>query len=421
MKIRLVLGFLLLLGYAFATGSSADDWPQWRGPNRDGQSAETGLLKEWPVGGPRLIRQFEGIGEGFSHPIIVGERIYVSGKTGGDLRLFCFMTSGETVWEATNGKAFMKSAYVGARGIPTFDQDMLFHLSGCGRLAAYDASTGREIWHRDALEDFEGRSPVHGYAESVLVYGDTVIFSPQALDATIAALDKRSGETLWKVGGLNHEKVYPEGHDGTYTSSISFNCEGIQNIATLTNKALFGLSPGDGHVLWRFDQASNSEKNIDNCATPGFHDGYLFAFQGDGHGGGVASLSKNSQGDLETNLIWETLDMMAEHGGYVLVDGFLYGNHDKKGWSCIDFKSGETRWIEKGIGNGSIICAEGLLYCYGERGTMALVEPTPEEFRIVSSFEIPNPGNQNWAHPAISDGRLYLRHEDKLYVYDISE
>lgn len=393
----------------------AADWPQFRGPNRDGKSPETGLLKKWPGAGPRLVRTIRGVGEGYSSPSIAGGRLYITGKFGGDLKIFCFDLSGKKIWEKTHGPAFTKS-YPGARAAPTLDGDMLYLLSGLGRLAAYRTGNGKEVWGTDVVGKFGGRVPVWGYAESVLVDGDRVICTPGGeKTATFAALDKKSGRVLWTSREVTGR--------AEYASPILIEYNNVRQIVTMSRDGLIAVSPENGKLIWRYNRPANritKESFTANVNTPVYADGYVFEATGfQSRGGGAVRLKPTAAG-VEVEPVWDTREINCEHGGYVLVDGYIYAN-DGNGWSCMELKTGKKSWTGRGPGKGSIVYADGMLYCLGEKGRMGLLEASPEEFKLVSMFELPMGDGPCWTHPVIADGKLYLRWSDNLHVYDIKE
>lgn len=399
----------------------AADWPQFRGPNRDGKSPETGLLRVWPEGGPRLVRTIGGLGEGFSSPSIAGGRLYITGKVGDDLKLFCFDLSGRKLWETTHGPAYSgetapHSPFPGARAAPTIDGDMLYLLGGLGRLTAYRAGNGERVWTMDVVGELGGRVPPWGYAESVLIDGDRLICTPGGEQTgTFAALDKMSGRVLWQSREVTER--------AEYGSPILIEFEEVRQIVTMSRGGLVAVSPENGALLWRHNRVAGmrmSESSTAHCNPPVYADGHVFEATGyQTRGGGAVALRKTAAG-IEAEPVWESKALNSELGGYVLVDGFIYTTASP-GWRCVELKTGMAGWSARGPGKGSIITADGMLYCLGENGTMGLIEANPAAFRMVSLFDLPKGEGRCWAHPVISDGHLYLRWSDNLYVYDIRE
>ena len=399
----------------------AADWPQFRGPNRDGKSPETGLLKMWPEAGPRLVRTITGVGGGFSSPVIAGERIYITGKIGDDLKIFCFDGSGRKIWERTHAPAFGEgdaphSPYPGARATPTIDRDMIYLLGGLGRLTAYHTSNGEPVWSVDVVGELGGRVPVWGYAESVLIDGDMLIFTPGGEQTgTFAALDKQSGRVLWRSSGVTER--------AEYASPILIKFNGLRQIVNMTRGGLLAVSPENGALLWRHNRVAGMgtpETTTAHGNSPVHADGYVFeATAYHTRGGGAVRLKPTATG-IEVEPVWDNRKLNCEHGGYVLVDGFIYAPHGV-GWICLELKTGKERWFDRGPGKGSIAYADGMLYCLGENGNMGLLEANPAAFNMVSRYQLPKGEGPCWSHPVISDGKLYLRGDDNLCVYDIQE
>jgi len=302
----------------------AQHWPQFRGPNRDGKSLETGLMKQWPDDGPKLLRTISGFGSGFSTPVIAGERIYISGKVGDDLKLFCFELSGNRIWERTHGLAFRESGEITARA--------------------------------------------------------------------------------------------------EYGSPILIEFDGVRQVVTMSRAGLVAVSPEDGKFLWQHNRMARiamAESNTAHGNSAAYADGYVFeATSYQTRGGSAVRLKSNGVG-LTSEVAWESDKLNCEHGGYVVVDGFVYMNQGV-GWSCLELKTGEERWFGRGPGKGSIIYADGMLYCLGEKGTVAFIEAKPAGFNMVSKFDLPAGEGPCWTHPVICDQNLFLRWGDKLFVYDIA-
>jgi outer membrane protein assembly factor BamB len=399
----------------------AQDWPQFRGPNRDGKSPETGLLKQWPEGGPKLLRTVGGIGHGFSSPVIAEGRIYISGKVGDDLKLFCFDLTGHKIWEQTHGPAFLEkhaphSPYPGSRAAATLDGDVVYLLGGLGRLTAYRTSNGEPVWSVDIVADLGGRVPPWGYTESVLIDGDTLICTPGSeTKGTFAALDKTTGQVLWQSKEVTAR--------AEYGSPIRIEYNNVRQVVTMSRSGLVSVSPESGQLLWQHNRVAKMgtpETTTAHGNSPAFADGYVFEATSYHTRGGCAVALKPTATGVATELAWENPKLNCEHGGYVIVDGFIYMSQGA-GWSCIELKTGEVRWSGRGPGKGSVVYADGMLYCLGENGKMGLIEAKPDRFNLVRSFELPEGERPSWTHPVVSEGKLYLRREENLYVYDIKE
>jgi outer membrane protein assembly factor BamB len=384
----------------------ADDWPQWRGPNRDGKSAETGLLKSWPSGGPKRLWKVTGIGRGYSGPAVAGGRIFITGLAGRKLVIKALDLGGGTLWRKVHGPGWTdEMRYPGSRATPTVDGERVYLFSGKGLVSCYRVKDGSRLWSVDVTKAFGGDYPQWGYAESVLVHGDLAVVSPGGRNC-IVALDKTSGRAVWKSRGLN-DPVH-------YSSCIAFEFNGARLIANLTGKGLVCVNAADGRFLWRNDRAAG---RVAVCPTPVYSDGYVFAASGYNNGGVCQRLSLRGR-QLFAEEAWQTRDMDCHHGGYVVVDGHIYGNH-KNGWNCLELKTGRKKWSAIGVGKGSVCYADGMLYTFAERrGRIGLVPASPERFSLVSEFSVAGSG-PSWAHPVIAGGRLYLRYGDNLYAFDV--
>lgn len=399
------------------TVSGRSDWPQFRGPNRNGKSAETGLLKKWPEGGPELLWSVEGLGMGFASVAVAKGFIYTTGLIGSDAVLFAYDLNGKLQWKQSYGPEWT-GAHKGARTTPTVDDDRLYVMSGMGIISCFNAGTGAKKWQVDTLKRFQGQNIKWGIAESVLIEGEKVICTPGGKDATVVALDKMTGETIWTTNGLSETSAY--------CCPVIIERDGERLLATMVQKSIVLIDPENGKVLCRIPHIG---KHFISAVSPVYKDGYIYGTTGYGIGGGMYELSTDAAGYTQK---WSDKNLDCHHGGVLLLDGNIHGsNHIGKGnkgsWICLELATGEVKYEDKLVGKGSVIFADGMLYCYGEKGTVALVRVAPPEgvphgtagYEMVSSFEVTKGTDEHWAHPAISDGRLYIRHGDALMAYDI--
>jgi hypothetical protein len=398
--------FVLFLTVSISAISAAgqnNEWPCWRGPNRDGKSPDTGLLKEWPEGGPQLLWQVKGIGEGFSTVAVSDGFVYISGEVEGKLLLFAFDVNGKARWKVPVDKAWTKNQ-PGARSTPTVDNGRVYLLSGNGVLACFNAETGSLNWSKD-LTSLGGKPGNWGYAESVLIYKNLAVVKPGGNNC-IVAFNKVSGEKVWQSKGF---KAGPE-----YGSCVPFEYNNIPMIATGTSKGIVCVSADNGDVLW-----SNGwcKDNTANCPDPAYVDGYVFWANGYDKGGICLKLN-DLNGQVSAQQLWTTKDMVCHHGGYIVHEGYIYGNHNNA-WSCLDLKTGQLKWHHKGVGKGSLCFADGMLYLYGETdGKAALAKCSPNGMEIKGRVTVQGSG-PSWAHPVVIGGRLYLRYADNLYCFDV--
>ena len=398
--------------------SGADDWPQFRGPNRDGKSAETGLLKAWPEGGPKLIWSVkEDLGVGFSHVAVAQGMIYVTGMNKAeDGELFAFDLDGKLKWKVNYGPEWSGDR-PGARTIPTIEKDRLYLISGMGVGWCFEAKSGKKIWSTDTVQEFQGQEPRWGWSESPLIVDDKVICTPGGKLGTLAALDKMTGKTVWSTKGLSEL--------GCYSSPICAERNGKKIIVNQADASIFGVEAQSGKVLWQVkftEYQSRRAQNI-NPPSPLYHDGSIFVTSG--YNDTAVMLELSADGTSVTRK-WTDTVLDNHHGQVVLLDGYLYGSNwlsnTRGNWVCLDWKTGKTMYEETWINKGAVIYADGMLYCYEEgEGTVGLVKPTPAGFEVVSSFKVTQGSAQHWAHPVISDGVLYIRHGNALMAYDIKE
>jgi outer membrane protein assembly factor BamB len=399
-----------LSGTVLAEDAKAAYWPQFHGPNRDNVSTETGLLQEWPESGPKLVWTARGLGFGYSSVAIADGRIFTAGNIDEKTVITALDMKGKQLWQVENGAAWEKS-YRGTRGTPTIDGDRLYHENPLGDVVCLKAETGKKIWGRNILKDFGSKNIRWALAESLLIDGDHVICCPAGPEASIVALDKMTGKTVWKAKST--------GDLPGYASPILFEQDGLRIIATLTSKAMIGVNAATGELLWRVDYRTWFDENI---IQPIYHDGCLF----------VSSLQTGcvkwkvqvEDGKTSVEELWRSKEMDNHHGGVVLVDGYLYGSsawYNYARWICLDWDTGEMKYEARGVGKGSLTYADGMLYILSERGKVGLVEATPEEHRVVSRFRLPKGGEgQSWAHPVVCGGRLYIRHGELLYAYHVA-
>ena len=384
-------------------------WPQWRGPRRDGVSEEKGLLPAWPAEGPRLLWKAEGIGNGWSCPIIAGDRLFVTGEIGEDLAITAFDLKGRQLWQVKNGGAW-KGQYPGARACCAYSQGRLYHMNAHGRVACLDARTGAEVWAVNILERFEGKNITWGLSECLLVDGRRVIVTPGGAKAAMAALDTRTGETVWATPPV-------EGDDPAYASPILFRWGGRRILAGCSSRHGLGVDADTGKLLWTVPLETQYRANV---ASPVYADGGVFFCAPDGPAGARYRLSPDGTG---VEPLWRTtLDSLT--GGVLVVGGFLYGSEHRRtqSWRCVDWATGETRYSLKGLTKGAATYADGRLYCLAEDGTVALLQPDPAGFQTAGRFSLVTAkGRDAWAHPVILAGRLYLRYHGTLWCFDVRQ
>ena len=416
MRLNRLFAHLLILTLAVAvtagtTGAPAPsvvgDWPQWRGAERNGLSKETGLLKLWPESGPKANWTISSLGEGYGSLAIKGDRIYVQGSNGSASTIFCLnRADGKTIWSAALGPKGDEGRGNGPRATPTLDEDRIYVLTENGDLACLRANNGSPIWRKNILKEFGGSNPHWLISESPLVDGNKLIVSPGGKDASIVALDKMNGQVIWKTAGLS---------DGpAYSSCIAADIGGVRTIMNFTARAAVGVRASDGKPMWSYDRAANGTAN---CTTPIFADNKVFFSSAYGTGGALLGLSAQG-GEVKSQEIYFTKEMMNHHGGMVLVNGYLYGFSNSI-LTCLEFATGKKMWAHRSVGKGSLTYADGMLYLFGETNKVGLAEATPTGYVEKGTFTINDLGKPTWAHPVVAGGKLYIRNQNMLTAYDV--
>lgn len=398
----------------------AADWPQFRGPGRDGTSPETGLLKSWPEGGPALLWSTDGLGAGYGSACVAERHLFVTGKQDSMDILTAMNLEGEMLWQQPCGRA-ARRASPEARCTPAVDGNRVYTISGLGDVACFDTA-GNRIWSEPAYEKFQGLYDEWEVAESPLIVDDKVIYTPGGFKTTMVALDKHSGETVWTTESLNDSTAY--------VSPLLIHHGGIDVIVNVTANYVFGVNARNGDILWKYLYTALEKPTwhprapIINCNTPLYRDGCLFVTSGYDHVCAMFEIAADHSG---IELLWFSPVLDTHIGGVVEFDGYIYGSNwlDNRfgNWCCLEWETGKTMYeYEWKKNKGSVIAADGMLYCYDERtGDLALVRATPETFDIQSTFQIKEGRGPYWAHPSIAGGRLYIRHGDILLAYDIKD
>jgi outer membrane protein assembly factor BamB len=413
---------LICAGLSVLGGLLAASWPQWRGPQRDGISKETGLLQQWPTEGPKLLWHLSDIGEGYSTPAVVGERIYLISNEGleNEFVQALDIEDGEQIWAqriGNVGNPDQRPPYPGARSTPTVDGDVLYALGSDGDLVCLETETGSIRWQKNLRTDFAGKYGEWAYSESPLIDGDVLVCTPGGEQATLLALNKRNGDVIWKASVPSEE---PGGEQAGYASVVIANIGGVKQYVQFLQKGVVGIDAANGKFLWRYDRtAQGSPANI---PTPIVRDNLVYTASGRG-GGGLVEISA-TDGKFDVKEIYFGKKYPNMIGGAVLVGDYLYGTSGPT-TVCVEFKTGDVAWTqERGVAPASVCYADGRLYLHGEQtGELALVEATPDEFRERGRFtppEQPDRGNSKaWAYPVVANGRLYIRDMGSLWCYDV--
>lgn len=401
---------LLLMANTLYAESQAPSWPDFHGPGRTNISPEQGLLSTWPDSGPPLLWSYDKCGQGYAGVIIAEDMVFTAGDVDRQSRLFAFDLEGRLLWEVPNGQAWRRSS-PGARSAPTYSDGLLYHLNPLGRLAAFRAQNGEEVWAVDLVERFKGRYGIWGFSEHVVVHEDRVLCMPGGPAGRVVALDKRTGATLWANTEIQYSAAYCSGTVVTH--------EGVDQFITLTQRSLVALDVKTGALLWSVAFRPMSPQN---ALTPVYQDGYVFVACGHSSGG---TLFKIDMARKTAKTIWDRQDLDDCHSGAFVWEGKLFGCACRVGsrhFFCVDYLTGKTHQLDESLGKVGMTCAEGKIYLLNHRGTLSLMDITAKGFKIVSQFELPKkPTNSYLAHPVVCGGRLYIRSHEDIFVYDIAE
>jgi outer membrane protein assembly factor BamB len=435
--LRLLSASLLVLSLCACGSLEAADWPQWRGPDRNDISKETGLLKKWPKQGPPLLWTYKNAGTGYSGPAIVGDRLYSMGARGDAEYVFALDLrdvqdgSPRELWAVKIGPAFTWDSNNWNRGpsaTPSVDGDLLFALGGFGDFVCVETATGKEVWRKSMTKDLGGAvnniggSPETigwGYAWSALVDGEQVICVPGGSQGMLAAFNKKTGDVIWRC------KELPD--QATYSSPIAAEVGGIRQYIQVANRGVAGVDARNGKLLWFYERKpAYNDVVID---TPIFHDNHVFITVGFSEGCDLIKLTPEGSA-IKADKVYSNKNMVNRQGGAVLVGERLYGYSDNKGWVCLDFKTGKPLWMDRRKLNsdGSLTFADRHLYCYGDKdGTAVLLEPDAGQWKEDGRTKIPTESQLRkssgkiWTHPVVANGRLYLRDQELLFCYDVKE
>lgn len=391
---------------------------EFRPENRTGVSAETGLLKSWPADGPALLWSTADLAKGFSSPSFGTNTIYITGLTEKDDVLYALDMSGKILWKTVIGRAWTES-YPESRATPTVEGNRVYTTSGYGDLACVDGTTGKVIWTYKGSELSKGTYGMWGIAESLLIDGNKIYFSPGGPETMTIALDKTNGKIIWKSASL--------GDKPGYVSPILVTYAGKKMLINVSLLHTFGVDVSNGTILWSVAHGASSDPGMSRydlikCTTPLYKDGMVYVTGGYDTGGMMIKIGDDGK---SAKVLWTDSTLDNHHGGVVLVDGYIYGSNwltnSNGDWCCIEWKTGKKMWQEHWNCKGSIIAADGLLYIYDEKqGNVGLLKANPEKFELVSTFKITQ-GNTGpfWAHPVIQKGILYIRHTNALMAFNI--
>jgi len=388
----------------------AGDWPWYRGPERDAKSTDTKLLAKWPENGPKLLFTKTGLGAGYTQAIVADGMIYVTGSIENEGFVTAFALDGKPKWKESYGPAYtgMRGRFAGARSAPAVSDGKLYVAGSGGQFVCLDAKSGERVWSVDFFKKYGVSQPRWGYSESVLVDGKNVLLTTGG-KTLMVAFNKDTGKVAWTTKGI--------GDPSSYCSPLIITHGGTRQIVTISHSNVVSINPKNGKLIWK--HVFSGGKRANHATTPVYADGLMFCSAGYGKGSEILKFAKNGKSVSRVHTLKKPDN---HHGNLVLIDGLVYGtgHQNGSGWVCVELATGEIKWEGGGIGKGSVSFADGLLYCYAERGgRVALVRPSAKGFEQISTFSVTAGSGEHWAHPTIAGGRLYIRHGDALMAYDI--
>jgi outer membrane protein assembly factor BamB len=387
------------------SNKAADDWPQWRGPKRDGISGEKGLLKSWPAGGPKLLWRASGAGNGYSSFAVAGGKVYTMGARDSVEYVMAFNAAdGKKLWETRLGNRFSNDMGDGPRSTPTIDGNRLYVSGGSGDVAALELASGKPVWHINVLKEFGGSNIQWGFSESPLVLDDRVLINAGARGASIVALNKTNGWVLWKSGS----------DQAGYSSAVLHELNGTRQAIFFTGSRALGIDVNTGKQLWSYNQVSNPTANI---ATPIVRGNRVFLSSDYGTGAALLELSGGAAG-ITAREVYFTKEMRNHHASSILVGEHLYG-FSSSILTAMKFDTGEVAWKDRSVGKGSMVYADERLYLFSENGVVGLAEANPAGYKEHGRFEIQAGNAKTWSHPVVANGTLYLKDQDTIHAYDV--
>jgi outer membrane protein assembly factor BamB len=383
----------------------AAEWPQWRGAGRDGKANESGLLRQWPANGPKVVWTATGLGEGYSSFSVAGGRLFTQGQQGRTEFVFAYdAATGRKLWATPAGGSYNESRGNGPRGTPTVDGPMLYSMSADGTLTAISKADGKKQWEQNIVDKFGGAVAHWGMSESPLIDGNRVIVQPGGRGAAVVALDKTSGKLIWKSGSDR----------AGYASAIAFDFGGIRNVVAFTGEGVVGMNAATGELLWRYDKVANRTANI---ATPLYSNGHLFVSSDYGTGCALLKLSGEG-GKVKAQEVYFNRDMRNHYCSSVLVGEHLYG-FSANILTCMKLLTGEVAWRDRSVGKGQLLFADGMLFLQGEEGVLALAEATPAAYKELARHRLGRGEYPVWTQPVVADGRLFVRDQDRLACFAV--
>lgn len=399
------LALALLICGVFINPVVAQDGTNWRGPASNGVYPETGLIDRWPASGPEILWHFNGLGEGYSSPVFAGGKIYLTGMEGTTGYLYCLSNDGKLLWKKPYGPEWSQS-YPGSRSSPKITGGKVYIMSARGRLVCMDAANGTILWSKNLLKDFDGRNITWGMTENLVVHGEKVICTPGGSRNNIIALNRHNGALIWSSRGKSDHSAY--------CSPLLINHNGRTLFITLTANNILGLDANSGELLWSYPQTNQHSVHAN---TPIYSNGSVYCFSGYGRGGVKLKISYDAKSITKE---WTNRTIDTRIGGAVMVNGFIYGSGDyNPEWQCLDWRTGKQVYTSTEVSKGNVIFADGKIFCYSERGELAMMRALADRFELLGKARVSMGSGPHWAHPVIHQGKLYVRHGNVLIAYKI--
>lgn len=403
MNQKTLLSFFAIL-FLFAN-LNAQVPTKWRGANSNGMYNETGLLKSWPAAGPDIAWHYDALGDGYSSPVFYNNKIYLTGMEEPKGYVYCLSNDGSLLWKKEYGEEWFEN-FPGSRTSPVIIEGKLYMYTGKGVIQCMSAENGAKLWSKDVMNELDGRNIRWGATETLVVDGDMVYCTPGGIVNNVIALNRHNGDLVWTNKG--------EGEKSAYCTPLLIELPSKKILVTMTENHIIGLNAANGKKLWSHPQTN---RWLVHPNTPIYHDGGLFCFSGYGQGGVKLKVSEDGESITKE---WFLKDLDSRMGGIVLIDGVLYGSGDKyRSWKAVDWKTGDINYESQEISKGVVIAADGMLFCYGDRGEIALVKVDPLKFEIVGKAKVELGTAQHWAHPVLNQGRLFIRHGQSLIAYKV--
>lgn len=398
------VSFIVLILFWSSGAAFAQEVLQFRGPERTGVYPGSNLLKQWPEGGPQLLWEFDSLGNGYGSPAITADAIFINGETDTISYLFALDRKGKFLWKSPIGKEWTLN-YPGTRNTPTIVGDLAYVTTGMGTVACFETATGKKRWSVDMVTDLHAPLNRFGFSECLAVSGNSVFCCPGSPDTNVVALDRITGEIRWICKGL--------GQMASYCSPALIRLPSREILVTFTKSALLGIDTKDGTLLWSHKQDSEGDVHIN---IPLYENGYIYYITGDGNGSVKLKLSDDGK---EITEVWRNAACDNTMGGFIKLGDYIYtASYGNRRWYTQDAGTGriaDSLKFDKGV----TILADGMLYCYNEKGEMGLFRPDGPHMEMVSSFRVTRGTKAHYAHPVICGGILYVRHGKSLLAYQI--